>query len=213
MADGPGYGETVDKLRLASFSDNVISIAMTLLVLDVRLPSGLDRVGVGQALHLLAPKLMGFALSFTIVGVFWVGHHLMIRGMAEASRALLWANNLFLLFVSLIPASAALLGGHPEERASAVLYGSNLVLVGSSLLLLFHMSVRFHGRFGLPMRRDHVLLAYTRTAGGVAIALLGIGLAWVSPYVSYAVYLLTPIGFIVVQLRPVRPQATPPAGR
>ena len=85
----------------------MISIAITLLVLDVR-----------QAVHLLGPRLMGFGLSFAIVGVRWVGHHLMVRSMAVVPRSVLWANNLFLIGVTLLPATAALLGSYPHERAS-----------------------------------------------------------------------------------------------
>ncbi len=207
--------DAVDKGRLASFSDNVISIALTLLVLDVRLPPDLDRLTIPQALHLLAPRLLGFGLSFAIVGVFWVGHHLMFKALVRAPRSLLWTNNLFLLFTSLVPASAALLGSYPHQRAAAVLYGANLMAVTGSLLLMSYLNARFHRRHGLPLPPASVRRGYRRTGGGMGIAAAGIGLAWVSPWISYAVYCLTPVGFIVLQLmpEPAPAQAATPAGR
>ena len=198
----PSDPDTIDKARLASFSDNVISIAITLLVLDVRLPADLDHLTLGQAAHLLAPRLLGFTLSFAIVGVFWVGHHLMLKGMASAPRSLLWANNLFLLLVTLVPASAALLGGHPADRASAVIYGVNLVGVCASLNLLWWVAVRHHRRHGLPLSKRQVWMAFNRSTLGALIAAAGVGLAWVSPWVSYGVYCLTPVGYILLQLMP-----------
>ena len=214
-APPPADSDLVDKGRLASFSDNVISIAMTLLVLDVRLPSDLDRLSVGQAVRLLAPRLLGFGLSFAIVGVFWVGHHLMLRSWRLTPRSVLWANNLFLLFLTLIPASAALLGGYPHQRAAAVLYGGNLLLVSGSLLLMWHLSVRFHRRHGVQLPSAGVREGYRRGVAGASIAAAGVALAWVSPWISYAVYCLTPVGYIVVQLRPAATaaQAGPPSDR
>ena len=201
-SDGPEEGDLVDKGRLASFSDNVISIAMTLLVLDVRFPSGLGHVTVGQVLRRTGPNLLGFVLSFVIVGVYWVGHHMMIRAMRGVPRSALWANNLFLLCISLLPATAALLGGYPGQRASAVLYGLNLALAGSSMLLLMHTSVRYLRRNGLAQSPTAVRSGYWRPAIGVVIAMVGIALAWVSPWANYAVYCLTPAVYVVVQLLP-----------
>ena len=200
----PSDDDLVDKGRLGSFSDNVISIAMTLLVLDVRLPGDLDRLSIAGAVRLLAPRLLGFGLSFSIVGVFWVAHHQMLRAIRLAPRSLLWANNLFLLFVSLVPASAALLGSYPHQRAAAVLYGSNLLLVTASLLLMVDVGARFHRRHGLAATGAGV--GYRRSGVGMGIAAAGVGLAWV----SYAVYCLTPVGYIVLQLRPAA--AAPQAG-
>ena len=186
-APRPADDDLVDKGRLASYSDNVISIASTLLVLDVRVPADLGHITVVGVTRLMAPRLLGFVLSFAIVGVYWVGHHVMVRSMREVPRSALWANNLFLLCISLVPASAALLGSYPGQRASAVLYGVNLVLVGASLVLLWHTAVRFHRRFGYPMPPKAMRLGYTRPALGAVIAVAGIALAAVHPWASYAV--------------------------
>jgi len=172
------------------------------LVLDVRLPTGLGQITVAGVVRRTGPNLMAFVLSFAIVGVYWVGHHLMVRGMRVVPRSALWANNLFLLCITLLPASAAVLGGYPGQRAGAVLYGANLGAVAGSLLLLLNVADRCHRRLGIPQSPRVARLGYSRTASGVGIAGLGIGLAWVSPWASYAVYWLTPGVYVLMQLLP-----------
>jgi uncharacterized membrane protein len=194
--------QLVDKGRLTSFSDNVLSIAMTLLVLDVRVPPDLGHLTLLGTARLLAPRLLSFTLSFVIVGVYWVGHHMMLQGVRSAPRSVLWTNNLFLLTVSLIPASAALLGGYPGQAVSAALYGANVAVVSGSLVLLWHGIVRHHRRAGLPLGATAVRHGYIRPASGAAIALAGIPLALVSPWASYAVYWVSPAAFVVLQLLP-----------
>lgn len=209
----------VDKARLASFSDNVISIAITLLVLDVRLPPDLGRLTVAGILWRLGPRLLAFGLSFAIVGVYWVAHHLMLRGFGQVPRSALWINNLFLLCITLLPASAALLGGYPGQASTAALYGLNMAAVGASLLLLLHWIARHHRRAGVNVPAVTVRLGYRRTLTGIGIALAGVALAPVHPRYSYAVYCLTPLGYIWVQQQTrtagpaARPQAAPGGGR
>jgi uncharacterized membrane protein len=203
-ATAPPDPGLADKSRLASFSDNVISIAITLLVLDVRLPADFSNLTVVGIISAVWPRLLGFVLSFAIVGVYWVGHHSMMQAMRVAPRSLLWANNLFLLFVSLIPASAALLGGHPDRPASAVLYGLNIDLVAVSLLLFWYLAVRYHRRHGIEIDPAWVRRGYQRVVLGGVIALVGAASAAVSPWISYGVYWVAPISYVVIQMMPVR---------
>ena len=188
-----------DKSRIVSFSDNVISIALTLLVLDVRVPANLSRLSFHTAVVVLGPRLLSFTLSFAIVGVYWVAHHLMFAGFQQVGRKMLWLNNLFLLAISLIPASAALLGGFPGERVAGVLNGLNLMLVTTSMLVILVSVVRFHRQEGLPLNPEAIRVGYHRLWSGFLIGAIGIGLAWVNPWLSYAVYAMTPAAYIVLQ--------------
>jgi uncharacterized membrane protein len=187
------------KSRVVSFSDNVISIALTLLVLDVRVPSDLKQLTFASALHILGPRLASFTLSFTIVGVYWVGHHLIFENFQRVGRPLLWLNNLFLLMVTLVPASAALLGSFPGQRAAVALYGLNITLVSASLLFIMLHGVRFHRQNHLPLDEIVTRIGFQRTWSGLLIACLGMLLAWVNPWLSYAIYWITPVAFALVQ--------------
>ena len=188
--------DLADKARVSGFSDNVISIAITLLVLDVTLPGGWvteksPHLDLRPVMIYLAPRLMSFVLSFSIVGVYWVAHHQMFRAMRGIGRPVLWINNLFLMTITLIPASAGILSEYPGQTISVFIYGFNVLMVASSLLLLWHYGVTF-ARTG-----------YSRTIGGVAIYLLGLPVAFISPWAALAVFSLVPLAYITLQARPI----------
>src|SRR5579862_2030204 len=79
----------------------------------------------------LWPQLLSYAVSFIAVGLFWVGHHQMYHMIRRSSRALLWMNLLFLLFVAFLPFSVAMLGRYGDAREVAILYGLNLMIIGT----------------------------------------------------------------------------------
>jgi uncharacterized membrane protein len=192
----------VDKARIASFSDNVISIALTLLVLDVRLPGPISDLGWHDVRVQLLPRLMSFVLSFAIIGVYWVAHHIMFKVLRSAGRMILWLNNLFLLTISLVPASAALLGANVKSPIPTLLYGVNIACVGSSMLVMWHYIVIRHRKFGMPIESTVVHSAYVRTIVGICIALSGAAVGFFRPSLSYGIYWLAPIVYILVQTAP-----------
>ena len=95
-----------DRDRIVNLSDAVFAIAMTLLVLDLRvpdLPEGLVDSELPAALLSLWPKYLGYVLSFVVIGTFWVIHHSIFRSIRRYDRTLLWLNFLFLMFVAFVP--------------------------------------------------------------------------------------------------------------
>ena len=115
------------KGRIEAFSDGVFAIAITLLVLEIHVPQASNTavVHLTGALLALWPQLLSYALSFVIVGVYWVGHHLMMHSLRRVDRMLLWLNLLFLLFLTLIPVSANLLGQFRAVPIAVAAYGAN----------------------------------------------------------------------------------------
>ena len=127
MASSPG--------RTEAFSDGVMAIVITLLVLELRVPhlqDALSRQGTPDALCLLAPKFAGFLLSFAYVAVFWVNHHHFFDLIVEVSAGLLWLNTLFLLFLCFIPFPTAFIGEYPANPVALTLFA--LVLMGAGLV-------------------------------------------------------------------------------
>jgi uncharacterized membrane protein len=118
------------KSRLEAFSDGVFAIVITLLILDVRFPA--DKPLTWETLRSVTPHLWAFALSFVIVGVYWVSHHNMLHFIKQVDRQLLWLNLALLLLIVLIPFPAALLGQHPDSELAVMLYGVNLMLVNAA---------------------------------------------------------------------------------
>jgi uncharacterized membrane protein len=119
--------------RIAFFSDAVFAIAITLLVLDVEVPHLGREAGEAalmQALLEQIPKILGFVVSFLVVGTYWTSHHRFFRWIQGYDPTLVWRNLLFLLAVSFIPFPTAVLSENGAQRASLLLYAASLILVG-----------------------------------------------------------------------------------
>src|SRR5919205_1666007 len=118
--------------RIETLVDGVFAIAMTLLIFDIRvpLPESVELSSLPAELAKLAPNLVGYVLSFVLLGVFWVGHHNQYVFIKRADRALLWLNILYLMTIAFIPFSAGLLSRYQREQLAVVIYGLNLIACG-----------------------------------------------------------------------------------
>jgi len=116
--------------RLVGFSDGVIAVAITLLVLDIRLPelpAQADGAAVAAALLSIAPKFSAYALSFLVVGGFWYIHHLRFRYIYRCDATLIWLNLLFLMVIGIVPFASAVLSGHGNSAGYALYDGTMAV--------------------------------------------------------------------------------------
>jgi uncharacterized membrane protein len=114
--------------RLVFFSDAVFAIAITLLVIEIKVPTGAE--DVGAALLDRWPQFLSFVLSFLVIGIFWVAHHRMFGYIARVDTRLLWINLFLLMCVAFLPFPTAVLGDHDNNRASVVFYAGSMALVG-----------------------------------------------------------------------------------
>jgi hypothetical protein len=123
-------GISMPKNRLEAFSDGVIAIVITLLVLEIHVPPNplVTNQEMLNAILKLAPHLVAYMISFLVCAVWWVAHHALIHDLRQVDTALLWANNLFLLGLAFLPFPTALLGQHPAQPIAAACYG----VVGAS---------------------------------------------------------------------------------
>ena len=191
------------KERISAFSDGVFAIAVTLLVLDIKVPDPATTTSAqlpGRLLHLW-PELFSYALSFVIIGVYWVAHHLMLHSLKRADRTLLWINNLFLMCVAFIPFTAGLLGQFRHDRAAVAVYGGSLVLTSLSLQVLWTYATRNGRLTDEPLDPSLVRVGTARTLGAAAIYLAAIFLSWISPTISLVLYWLAPVSYVVLQSR------------
>ena len=181
--------------RIITLSDGVIAIAITLLVLEV-VPHVATTVAGNQLIQeLLAmvPKLVAYFLSFVVIGRFWDYHRNMFRYIYLADSGVTWANLCFLLWVTLIPATAALLGSHWQEPITLSLYAANVLIATASLWALWRYAssagyVRgeeLHARAG-----DYIDRYVGMTLLGYALA---IPTAFLAPAVSLALLFVTAI--------------------
>jgi uncharacterized membrane protein len=121
--------------RIVFFSDAVIAIAITLLVLDIRMPETAGGSGSDLARQLIAlwPKFVGYFVSFWVIALYWVAHHRCFRYIRRYDRRLIYLNFLFLMFIAFMPFPTGLLFNNPTQAASVMLYAGTAAGMGLSL--------------------------------------------------------------------------------
>lgn len=127
-------GQSVE--RLAALSDGIFAVAMTLMVLDLRLPAAEaihSEHDLGRALVALLPRLLTYLMSFLTLGIFWVGQQTQLNHLARSDRHLSWIHLGFLFAVTLSPFSTMLLAEFMVYRAALLVYWGNILLLGAIL--------------------------------------------------------------------------------
>ena len=124
--------------RIEALTDGVFAIVMTILVFDIHVPDQalVQQIGLLAAIQQLGSNLLGYVITFVIIGVLWVGHHNQFFYIRRADRTLLWINILFYMCVALLPFSAALFARYGRDRVAIGVYDLNLI--AAELLLFAH---------------------------------------------------------------------------
>ena len=130
--------------RIVFFSDAVMAIAITLLVLDIKVPetAGKSALDLGRQVLDLWPKYLGYFVSFWVIALYWVAHHRCFRYIRKYDRRLMYLNFLFLMFIAFMPFPTALLFNSPSHTAPVVLYAGTAAGMGLSLAWLWIYAVR-----------------------------------------------------------------------
>jgi uncharacterized membrane protein len=189
--EGPGESETG---RLEAFSDGVLAVIITIMALELRAPVG----GDFRSLRERIPALLVYILSFTFVGIYWNNHHHLLRAARRVTAGVMWANIHLLFWLSLIPVLTEWIGEHYRESAPAATYG--LVCLGSAVAftILTRAIIRADGGASL------VAAAIGKDAKGRASLVVyaaATGLAWVTPWVSYALFAAVAVMWFVPDRR------------
>jgi uncharacterized membrane protein len=139
----------MSKDRLEAYSDGVFALALTLLILDLRVPSVVSHSSLGQyaaAMVPLVPKVLCFALTFVMICIHWVGHHYFFVRLRHVTLSLVWINNLFLLWICIMPFPMSMLGDHPTDQFPILLYALNQ-LVAALTFFVFRAYASRHKLF------------------------------------------------------------------
>ena len=182
------------KGRLEAFSDGVIAVLITIMVLELHVPHGPDLA----ALRPLLPHLLSYALSFVFLGIYWNNHHHMLQAAHHVDGRILWANMHLLFWLSLVPFGTAWLGENLFAPLPVATYGAILLFAGCAYYLLSRLLIARHGAdspLALAVGSDFKGLA------SVAIYALAISLAFVAPRVSCALYVVVAIMWLVPDRR------------
>jgi uncharacterized membrane protein len=180
--------------RLVFFSDAVMAIAITLLVLDIKVPEATSEAALAPLILGLWPKYLGYAVSFWVIAMYWVAHHRCFRYIRKYDRRLIYLNFLFLMFIAFLPYPTAVLFTDPSMTASVVLYAGTTAGMGLSLAGVWLYAARHHFILaGLPstMARDirlNLLLPPVVFLASCVVAFLNANLAmftWILLFPAY----------------------------
>ena len=192
--------------RVSAFTDAVLAIIMTILVLEVGVPSGLSEQSLREALDEIGSTLIAWIISFFLVGMYWVWHRDLFNKVRAVNRDVVWLNILFLLPVSLIPFAAAVLGDYHDEAIALRLYGLVLLAVTAAKLVLYWYVQNRPQLLSTPPSRRTVRLGLLLSAAPASLYAIAMALAGVSHQLSLAIYLAVPGAyFLLVTLLRDRP--------
>jgi uncharacterized membrane protein len=187
--------------RLEAFSDGVIAIIITIMVLELRPPHGVALADLGP----LAPKLLGYVLSFAFLAIYWNNHHHLLHAVQRVDGRVLWANVHLLFWLSLVPFVTAWMGEHGAAPAPVAAYGAVLLLSAVAYFLLTLALRRLHGADSALAR---ALGADWKGKASVVAYVVAIPLAFTSRWAAVAIYVAVALVWLIPDRRIERVLAT-----
>jgi len=184
----------MNKERLTAFSDGVIAIIITIMVLELKVPHGAD----WMALSKLLPVFLSYVMSFVFVGIYWNNHHHLLHASKRVNGAVMWANMHLLFWLSLIPFATGWMGENQFAELPVSIYGVALLMPAIAYYVLQTCIVKANGT-------DNALAeALGRDIKGKLSPLFcvaGIGSAFVSPWIACAAYVLLALMWLIPDRR------------
>lgn len=178
--------------RVLFFTDAIFAIAITLLVVDIRVPA-VRPVHAGLVLRDTVPQMVGFAISFVVIGMFWVGHHGTFRHIVAMDRWLIWLNLLFCGTIAFLPYPTSLLSATSSQLPAIVFYAAWVSLAGLAELAVWLYACRIPGLLSAgttPWLRRYVALRIARLP---AVFLLSIPVAFAWPWLATYTWILVAV--------------------
>jgi uncharacterized membrane protein len=182
---------TLGKNRLEAFSDGVVAIIITIMVLELKVPHdpGAD------ALRELLPVFLSYVLSFVVVAIIWVNHHHLVHTLDHVDGAVLWLNNHLLFWLSLVPFATGYMGENHLAALPVALYGFVMFGMGAAFDLL-RRRVASQTRHDAQLSEVH-RRSNRRNALTASLYLAAVPLAWLSVWISVSIYVLVPLVYFM----------------
>lgn len=181
------------KNRIEALADGIFAVAMTLLVLDIKSPENREFETAADLVNYLVALEHSFAMyviSFFVLAIFWISHHLLFHFVRHVDRRLLWLNVGFLLLVTFVPFSTDLLGDHGHLMLPVLVYGANLLALGSLLALQLRYLVASPGLAAPDLTAAVVRNIWRDLSLYGAVPLVSMAVSLVSPRTGMYMYLL-----------------------
>ena len=180
--------------RLEAFSDGVIAIIITIMVLELKVPHGHEFAD----LRPLLPKIGSYVLSFVLIGIYWNNHHHMLHAADRVTGSVLWSNLHLLFWLSLVPVATDWMGETGFAATPVAAYGLVMLLSGIAYYILSRALIRAHGPSSL------IATAIRSDAKGllsILIYAVGMGLSFVQPLIAVAAYVIVAVIWLVPDRR------------
>ena len=184
----------MEKDRLLAFSDGVIAIIITIMVLELKAPHGADWAELAK----LTPVFLSYVLSFTFVAIYWNNHHHLLYTLSRVNGTILWANLHLLFWLSLIPFATAWVGDNPFAPVPTAVYGIAFLMPGCAYYLLVRAMLRVEGPQSTLARavgRD------LKGKGSLAVYAAGIAVAFIEPRGAVALYVAVALMWLIPDRR------------
>jgi uncharacterized membrane protein len=192
------------KGRLEAFSDGVLAIIITIMVLELKIPHGTDF----EALRPLLPALLSYILSFIYIGIYWNNHHHLLQVTHHVTGSVLWANQHLLFWLSLLPFATGWMGENNFAPVCVSIYGVLLLMAGVAYFILTRTLLASHDQ------NSELATALGRDFKGkisLGIYAVGIALSFVNSWVACLLYLLVAVIWLVPDRRIERALKSPSA--
>jgi uncharacterized membrane protein len=182
------------KGRLEAFSDGVVAILITIMVLELKVPSGATLADLAP----MCPVFVSYVLSFVFIAIYWNNHHHLLQATQKVSGPVLWANMHLLFWLSLVPFTTAWMGEHEFAQWPVILYGVNLLCCGIAYYILSRALIALHGKtstLAAAVGADY------KGQASVVIYAAAIGVAFYNPLCAYALYVAVAIMWLIPDRR------------
>ena len=183
--------------RLEAFSDAVIAIIITIMVLELRPPDGSGFDGLKP----LIPKALAYLLSFVLIAIYWNNHHHLFKLVERIDGAVMWSNMMLLFSLSLVPFATAWFGENAGELAPVIVYVVVQLCCGGSYFVMTRAMLRIHApesRLAVALGRD------VKGKLSVGLYLVAIPLSLVSPWIGVAIIIAVAVTWLIPDNRIVR---------
>jgi len=184
----------MNRTRLEAFSDGVLAIIITIMVLEIKVPHGNDFA----ALQPLIPVVISYILSFIYIGIYWNNHHHMMHTVKHVSGSILWANLHLLFWLSLVPFTTGWIGENHFAPIPMAVYGIVLLMAAIAYFVLQNQIIRAQGERSLLAR---AIGSDIKGKMSPILYLLGIGSSFINEWISGSFYVLVALIWLIPDKR------------